>query len=352
MSTSTPKSKHPINPSFRFDNELRFKTLTLSSIYSSTAVFKVIQSGSEIASCALKLNTIPLGKGPIERTLNLSPPTAGPESVAEKNDKVDTPATIRLNLELKGPLRSEVLAVQTAFTTYFGLIDSLVEVTSPPATKVFNALNTKYAIIPALPVLITLACATPVVLGVCIVGLPFFLPIIMIVGIFAGLTASTGLVLYLSTPHGRKRVNKFSAPFVKNAVSSSVGQQFLYETGARPSPVTLAEHTIPQDMTGKLITSLALDFMGSCSYLIPGAGEAFDLFWAPFQTVCIQAMYDKSNPYIKYVSFAEEIIPFTDALPTASLGWVKEFGPIILENGIKKAEGTLSRYQRKDGKKA
>jgi len=261
--------------------------------------------------------------------------------------------TLRLSFTLKGPLRSEVLAVKTAVTAYFGVIDSAVNVISPPAIKIFNALNTKYAIIPALPVVITIACATPVVLGVCIVGLPFFLPIIALVGIVATLTASTGLVLYLSTPHGRKRVNKLAAPTVSKVIESSVGQQFLYATGPRPSPVTLAEYSIPEDMYGRLITSLALDFMGSCSYLIPGAGEAFDIFWAPFQTVCIQAMYDKKNPYIKYVSFAEEIIPFTDALPTASLGWVKEYGPVLLESGMKKAEGTLARYGKKtDTKKA
>ena len=315
----------------------------------------MIQGGAEIAHCVVPMKDIPLGRGPIEKTFTLLPPLNTPEvqhaaANSSASQAAETPATLRLSLSLSGPLRSEVLAVKSAATAYFAVIDSAVAAISPPATKVFNAVNTKYAIIPALPVLITLACATPVVLGVCIVGLPFFLPIIVLVGIVASLTAGTGLVLYLSTPHGRKRVNKIVAPAATRVIESNVGQQFLYTTGSRPSAVTLAEHTIPSDMMGKLVTSLFLDFMGSCSYLIPGAGEAFDIFWAPFQTVCIQAMYDKKNPYIKYISFAEEIIPVTDALPTASLGWVKEYGPGILENGMKKAEGTLSKYSKKGGK--
>ena len=112
----------------------------------------------------------------------------------------------------------------------------------------------------------------------------------------------------------------------------------MYITGPRPSPVTLAEWTIPNDMFGKLVASLVIDFIGSCSYLIPGAGEAFDIFWAPLQTICITAMYDKANPYIKYVSFAEEMLPFTDALPTACLGWTREFGPAIIMGAQEKVE--------------
>jgi len=45
------------------------------------------------------------------------------------------------------------------------------------------------------------------------------------------------------------------------------------------------------------------------------------------------AMYDNEMPYLKYVSFAEEIIPFTDILPTACLGWCREFVPVLLVGG-------------------
>jgi hypothetical protein len=102
-------------------------------------------------------------------------------------------------------------------------------------------------------------------------------------------------------------------------------------------------------MVGKLLTSLTLDFLGSCSYLIPFAGEAFDLFWAPFQTICIQSMYDSQSPSLKYLSFAEEIIPFTDAIPTACLGWVKEFGPELLSVGGETVKFELEKYRGGNG---
>mmetsp|Transcript_4101 Transcript_4101/g.4631 ORF Transcript_4101/g.4631 Transcript_4101/m.4631 type:complete len:85 (-) Transcript_4101:105-359(-) len=41
------------------------------------------------------------------------------------------------------------------------------------------------------------------------------------------------------------------------------------------------------------------------------------------------AMYDSTSPTLKYVSFLEEIMPFTDIVPSATIGWVKEFFPIL-----------------------
>ena len=78
-------------------------------------------------------------------------------------------------------------------------------------------------------------------------------------------------------------------------------------------------------MWAKLVVSLMIDFIGSSSYLLPVVGEGFDLAWAPIQTVLIMAMYDPVTPNLKYVSFAEEILPFTDIVPSATMGWAMEF---------------------------
>jgi hypothetical protein len=89
-------------------------------------------------------------------------------------------------------------------------------------------------------------------------------------------------------------------------------------------------------MMAKLIVCLAIDFIGSSSYLLPGVGEVFDVAWAPTQTIMIAAMFDHVSPNLKYVSFVEEILPFTDFIPSATYGWVREFGPVILgESGRK-----------------
>ncbi len=95
---------------------------------------------------------------------------------------------------------------------------------------------------------------------------------------------------------------------------------------------------LPTDIIGKLVVSLCIDFIGSCSYLLPFVGEGFDVAWAPIQTVFIMALYENSMPSLKYVSFIEEILPFTDLLPSGTLGWVREFSPVIMEEGLKKVE--------------
>jgi hypothetical protein len=42
------------------------------------------------------------------------------------------------------------------------------------------------------------------------------------------------------------------------------------------------------------------------------------------------AMYDTTTPNLKYVSFIEEILPFTDFVPSATIGWAAQFGPQLL----------------------
>jgi hypothetical protein len=61
-------------------------------------------------------------------------------------------------------------------------------------------------------------------------------------------------------------------------------------------------------------------------------GEGLDLAWAPAQTILIMAMYDATSPNLKYVSFVEEILPFTDIVPSATIGWACEFVPGMLNN--------------------
>ena len=43
------------------------------------------------------------------------------------------------------------------------------------------------------------------------------------------------------------------------------------------------------------------------------------------------AMYDEISPNLKYLSFVEEILPLTDIVPSATLGWLFEFAyPLVV----------------------
>ena len=72
----------------------------------------------------------------------------------------------------------------------------------------------------------------------------------------------------------------------------------------------------------KLLACLAVDVIGFASYLIPGVGELGDVGWAPFQAYFLYFMFGGAR--IAAVGFFEEILPGTDFVPTATLGWISE----------------------------
>lgn len=249
------------------------------------------------------------------------------------NDDEEIAPTIRLKLELSGPYRPEVAALVGLCQAWFGLVDH-VEVN---VLQVWNTLPklpmqySKYILLPTVPVLAALVVASPVVAGIAMVALPFLLPFVLIIICVAAGLLVTGGVVYSSTKHGREHIGGTLAPLVDSLLSSRAGQSLVYDTGPRPTPVSVAKQVLPKEMWAKLVISLLIDLIGSSSYLLPLVGEAFDLAWAPIQMIMVMAMYDLITPNLKYVSFAEEILPFTDIVPTATIGWGFEFVPKFLE---------------------
>jgi hypothetical protein len=194
----------------------------------------------------------------------------------------------------------------------------------------------KLLLIPTVPIVAASAVLLPVLLGILAVGLPFFLPIIVGLLVVAGSLGIVGTGVYLTSSKGRETASQILGPVVQVLTATKAGQQMLYETGPRPSPVALAEILLPNDMIGHLVVSLLIDFIGSSSYLLPVVGETFDLAWAPIQTILLMAMYDKTMPSLKYISFIEEIMPFTDVIPSGTLGWVRRYSPLVLEAGLER----------------
>lgn len=72
-----------------------------------------------------------------------------------------------------------------------------------------------------------------------------------------------------------------------------------------------------------LYLSLAIDALGMLSYLIPGIGEWTDIGMAAITAFAIYKNYGS----IGWASFGfiEEILPFTDAIPSATLAWIFRF---------------------------
>lgn len=63
---------------------------------------------------------------------------------------------------------------------------------------------------------------------------------------------------------------------------------------------------------------------GMVSYLLPGLGESEDVVGAPISALLVQALY--GSYILTCIDFLEEALPFTDAVPTATLGWCGPMG--------------------------
>lgn len=251
-----------------------------------------------------------------------------------KEEDMSPPPTIRIKLKLSGPYRPEVAALVNFTQIWFGIVDKVengAQSTLQKVPKLPNISNKhrNLLLIPIIPAAAILVAALPIVVGVVAMAVPFLLPFaILILGLVATTLISGGIV-YVSTRKGRSKLGLTFGPLIEHWIVSRSGQALVYDTGPRPTPVSVCRQVLPAGVWSKLWTSLLIDLIGSSSYLLPVVGEGFDLGWAPAQTILIMAMYDDTSPNLKYVSFIEEIMPFTDIIPSATIGWGCEFIPIL-----------------------
>lgn len=96
---------------------------------------------------------------------------------------------------------------------------------------------------------------------------------------------------------------------------------FSQEPSFRKMPDSSPQRLIQLDF-GKLLICLLIDTVGSSSELIPVFGEITDVIWAPIAGLLMRYIF-KSN-ILFGLEFIEEILPFTDFLPLATICWVVE----------------------------
>jgi hypothetical protein len=70
----------------------------------------------------------------------------------------------------------------------------------------------------------------------------------------------------------------------------------------------------------KLLVCLAIDVIGTSSEVVPILGEVSDVVWAPIAGLILRSLYGSNILFA--LEFTEEILPFTDILPLATLCWV------------------------------
>ncbi|WP_348823082.1 hypothetical protein [Flavobacterium aestuarii] len=73
----------------------------------------------------------------------------------------------------------------------------------------------------------------------------------------------------------------------------------------------------------KLLLGLLFDAVGMVSYSIPGLAEYIDIVWAPLAGFLMTRMYPgRVGRVAGILTFVEEIIPFTDIIPSFTITWM------------------------------
>ncbi len=71
---------------------------------------------------------------------------------------------------------------------------------------------------------------------------------------------------------------------------------------------------------------LIYDLIGMSTMAIPVIGPFLDIIWAPYAAMKMRKMYKGTDGKIaSVVVFLEEILPYTDIIPSFTLMWVYTF---------------------------
>lgn len=86
--------------------------------------------------------------------------------------------------------------------------------------------------------------------------------------------------------------------------------------------ISYPENTQPKPLP-HLATCILLDAVGMLSFSLPFIGEFSDAVWAPLSGLIYYRMFGGRMGIMGGMfSFLEEILPFTDIIPTFTLSWL------------------------------
>jgi hypothetical protein len=77
---------------------------------------------------------------------------------------------------------------------------------------------------------------------------------------------------------------------------------------------------IRQEDVVRLLVSVLVDVIGTSSEVVPIVGEVSDIAWAPVAGFILRSLYGSN--VVLVLEVVEEILPFTDFLPLATICWV------------------------------
>ena len=99
---------------------------------------------------------------------------------------------------------------------------------------------------------------------------------------------------------------------VEKPITDEIGRRVAKQLKPEPAALT-------NESWAKLVGCILLDLLGDTSELIPFLGEFTDVAYAPIEAGLLKALF-RSNSIAAF-GFVEEILPFTDIIPTFTLSW-------------------------------
>lgn len=237
-------------------------------------------------------------------------------------------ARVIINTSLHSPFRPPVESVSRILSSYASTVDLALDTVSQQTQRVVPFFSRRAALVSAVPLGVVVAACLPLAGVMCVAGLPLLLPILAIVVVVGGVGALLASTVWAFSRNGRPWVQQVVKPICEKVGKEN--PEVLYPVGPNPSPTRVVRSLVPTTMWPKLALSVAVDFIGCTSYAVPVLGETADVLWAPMSYLLIDAMYRESSPWAGLFGAAEEILPFTDIIPTATLAWIKEYLPRIV----------------------
>ncbi|CAN5863436.1 hypothetical protein BH11BAC4_BH11BAC4_13120 [soil metagenome] len=71
-----------------------------------------------------------------------------------------------------------------------------------------------------------------------------------------------------------------------------------------------------------IVVCIIMDIIGYASFAVPGLGEFSDIIWAPLSAFIFYRLFGGRMGVLGgSFSFLEEILPFTDFIPTFTISW-------------------------------
>eukprot|EP00903_Cladosiphon_okamuranus_P007634 g7403.t1 len=268
------------------------------------------------------------GNGGRERefmVFRLEPVQGGGDFFTEQDDVPNLVFSASLQSSFRPPVESLARLLQGCATT----VDLALDTVSQQTDRVAPFLSSRAALVPKVPAGIVVLASLPLVCVLGIAGLPLLVPFLAVVTVGGGVGALLAATIWVFSRGGRAWVQGVVQP-----VYDKVGREdpeVLFPIGAGPSPARIARCLVPTGMWAKLAMSILVDTIGCTSYTVPVLGESADVLWAPMSYLIIDAMYHDSSPWAGVFGAMEELLPFTDVIPTATLAWMKEYLPLMLQ---------------------